>query len=49
MLAMAGSYVLAFASYHLWEKHFLKLKQSFESQPAPAPAGLGPPEVKSVV
>jgi peptidoglycan/LPS O-acetylase OafA/YrhL len=33
ILASAASFAIAFASYHLFEKHLLKLKRFFESRP----------------
>jgi peptidoglycan/LPS O-acetylase OafA/YrhL len=34
-LQMAASFLVAFASYHLFEKHFLKLKRFFGPEPKP--------------
>jgi peptidoglycan/LPS O-acetylase OafA/YrhL len=35
-VSIAATFVAAWASYHLYEKHFLKMKQFFRMRPVPA-------------
>jgi peptidoglycan/LPS O-acetylase OafA/YrhL len=35
-VSIAATFVAAWASYHLYEKHFLKMKRFFRTRPVPA-------------